>query len=80
MKVQIKRWGDGAAVRIPATVMEAAGFCLNQFVDIREEGGRIVVEPVGRPVYELDQLLDLMVPESFHEEADFGPPLGREAW
>ena len=53
---------------------------LDQAVDVREEGGRIIVEPVTSPAYDLDQLLDRMTPETLPEAIDFGPPVGREAW
>jgi antitoxin MazE len=42
----VKKWGNSAAVRIPASVMEAASLDLDQAVDVREEGGRIVIEPI----------------------------------
>ena len=80
MKVQVKKWGNSASVRIPASVMAAAALSVDQAVDIREEGGRIIIEPVRAPVYDLDQLLDRMTPETFPEDVDFGPPVGREAW
>jgi antitoxin MazE len=80
MKMVVKKWGNSAAVRIPASVMEAASLDLDQTVDIREEGGRIVIEPIKTDPYKLDALLDQMDPETFPEEADFGPPHGRERW
>ena len=80
MKVRVKKWGNSASIRIPASVMAAAALSLDQAVDIREEGGRIVIEPIHAPAYDLDQLLDQMTPGSFHEDEDFGPPVGREAW
>jgi antitoxin MazE len=79
VKVQVKKWGNSASVRIPASVMAAASLSLDQAVDVREEGGRIIIEPLQAPVYDLDRLLDQMTPETFHEEVDFGPPVGREA-
>jgi antitoxin MazE len=51
MKVLVKKWGNSACVRIPASVMRAAEFSLGQAVDIREEGGRIIIEPIKAPVY-----------------------------
>jgi antitoxin MazE len=76
----VKKWGNSAAVRIPASVMAAASLDLDQVVDVREEGGRIVIEPIKADPYELEALLDQMRPETFPEEADFGPPQGREMW
>lgn len=80
MRVHVKKWGNSASVRIPATVMAAAALRVDQAVEIKEEGGRIVIEPVRAPVYHLDQLLDTMTPDTFPEDVDFGPPVGREIW
>lgn len=80
MRIQVRKWGNSASIRIPSTVMAAAALSLNQAVDIREEGGRIIIEPIIAPTFDLDRMLDTMTPESFPEEVDFGPPAGREAW
>jgi antitoxin MazE len=80
MRVQVKKWGNSASVRIPAAVMAAAELIIDQSVEVRAEGGRIIIEPVKAPVYNLDELLDQMAPDTFHEDVDFGPPVGQEAW
>ncbi len=80
MKMVVKKWGNSAAVRIPASVMAAASLNLDQIVDIREEGGRIVIEPIKGEPYELDALINQMRSETFPEDIDFGPPQGRETW
>jgi antitoxin MazE len=80
MKVQVKKWGNSASVRIPASIMAAASLSLDQAVDVREEAGRIIIEPIRPPAYDLDRLLDAMTPRSFHEDEDFGPPVGNETW
>jgi len=76
----VKKWGNSAAVRIPASVMAAASLGVDQDVDIREEGGRILIEPIRTGPYDLEALLDRMRPETFPEDIDFGPPQGREIW
>lgn len=80
MRLQVKKWGNSASVRIPASIMAAAALHINQLVDVREEKGRIVIEPVLAPVYDLDTLLDQMSPDTFPEEIDFGQPVGNEIW
>ncbi len=80
MQAQVKKWGNSASVRIPASVMAAAALHVDQMVDIREDNGRIVIEPVLAPVYDLDALLDRMTPETFPDDADFGGPVGNEVW
>jgi len=80
VQVLIKKWGNSASVRIPATVMAAASISLDQAVDVREEDGRIIIEPIRAPSYDLDDLLARMTPETFPDDADFGGPLGEEVW
>jgi len=60
--------------------MAAAELNINQVIDVREEAGRIIIEPVKTPVYDLDELIDQMTPETFHDEIDFGPAIGQEVW
>jgi len=38
-----------------------------------------LIEPIRSPIYDLDRLLDRMTPDSFHDDEDFGPPIGGEA-
>jgi antitoxin MazE len=80
MLVQVKKWGNSASVRIPAALMTSASLQLDQTVDIRAESGRLVIEPVVAPVYDLDALVAQMTPETFHDDADFGAPIGGEVW
>ena len=46
MQVQVKKWGNSASVRIPASVLAAASLRIDQAVDVREEGGRVIIEPI----------------------------------
>ncbi len=80
MRVLIKKWGNSASVRIPASVMAAAALRLDQAVDVSEQGGRIIIEPVRAPVYDLDEMLDRIRHETFHDEIDFGLRKGGETW
>jgi antitoxin MazE len=60
--------------------MAAPSLGVDQAVDISAESDRVVIEMVCEPVYDLDELLDRLTPETFHEEVDFGPPVGNEVW
>jgi len=80
MKAVVKKWGNSASVRIPAAVLQAAKLRLDDSVDVREESGRIVIEPVPRKEYVLAELVKAITSENLHEEVDFGRPVGKEAW
>ena len=79
MKSTIKKWGNSAAIRI-AAVMKAVEFDLDEIVDVREEEGRIIIEPVRQKAYDLQALLKGITPKNQHQAADFGPALGEEVW
>ena len=80
MQGVVKKWGNSAAVRIPASVLEAAHVQLDQPVDVREEQGRIVIEPI-RPVrYNLAELVAGITDENRHEAIEMGAPVGQEVW
>ena len=80
MRAAIKKWGNSAAVRIPAAVMQTARLELDEAVEVREESGRIVIEPVRRKEYNLAELVKGITAQNQHEEVDFGGPAGREVW
>lgn len=80
MKATVKKWGNSAAVRIPASVMQAMGLHLDEVVELREEKGKIVIEPVRQKTYLLDGLLKGITSKSRHGAVDFGPPEGKEVW
>ena len=79
MRTVVKKWGNSASVRIPTAVMQAAHLDLDEAVDVREESGRIVIEPTQRKEYDLAELVKQIKRENLHDEADFGRPVGKEA-
>lgn len=80
MRVHVKKWGNSASVRIPASIMAAAALRIDQEVEVREEDGRIVIEPLIAPSYDLNSLLDRMTPDNIPDDVDFGAPVGKEIW
>ncbi|MDD2770403.1 MAG: AbrB/MazE/SpoVT family DNA-binding domain-containing protein [Methylococcus sp.] len=80
MQLIVKKWGNSASIRIPAAIMEAAHLKLDDPVDVREENGRIIIEPLAHKTYELDALLVGITPGNLHSEVDTGSAVGNEAW
>jgi antitoxin MazE len=80
MKASVKKWGNSAAVRIPAAVLEASKVRIDEEVDIRVEAGRIVIEPVREKTYQLEDLLKDITKDNIHEAIDFGSREGNEVW
>ena len=80
MRVQVKKWGNSASIRIPASIMAAAALVIDQEVEMRQQDGCITIEPVTTPAYDLDMLIDRMSPENFPEHVDVSEPIGEEIW
>lgn len=80
MRVTVKKWGDSAAVRLPASVMQATQLELDEVVEVREDRGRIVIERVKPKKYDLSKLLSGITRKNQHREIDFGPAVGGEIW
>lgn len=76
----VRKWGNSAAVRIPAATLDAAGLKPDDPIEVREENGRIVIEKAKTEPVTLEDLLDGITPENRHDEIDFDPPVGKEAW
>ena len=79
MRAIVRKWGNSASVRIPAAVMEAAQLELDEPVDVREEAGRVVIEPLRHKEFNLHELVKAITRTNLHEETDFGGPVGKEA-
>jgi antitoxin MazE len=78
MRSFVKKWGNSASVRIPSGIMESARLGVDEPVDIREEDGRIIIEPIRRNEFDIDQLLAGITSDNIHSEIDFGVSKGKE--
>lgn len=80
MRVMVKKWGNSASIRIPSSIMHAANLEIDQEVEIREEGGVVIVAPVRYIKYDLDELVAGITDENKHDLISFGEPVGKEIW
>ena len=79
MRATVRKWGNSAAVRLPSAVMQAARLTLDAPVEVREEDGRIVIEPVRDADLRLNDLLSAITDDNRHDAIETGGPVGREA-
>ena len=78
MQTIIKKWGNSPALRLNAAVMKSAQLNIDQLVSVKVQKGRIVIEPMAKQDYSLDDLLSRITAKNLHGEADFGSPVGKE--
>jgi antitoxin MazE len=77
MRVEVQKWGNSAAVRLPSVALKDAGFAVGQRLELHVEGCKLVIEPAAE---RLEDLLDQMTPERQHSLHLEGPAFGNEAW
>ncbi len=80
MKVQIQKWGNSLALRIPKSFAVESKIEQGSTVEVSLESGRIIVFPVAEPEFSLDELLAKITPENLHGEIDTGASVGAETW
>lgn len=80
MRVQIQKWGNSLALRIPKSFAVESKIGQGSTVEISLEQGKIIVFPVAEPEFSLDELLAQVTAENLHSEADTGNSVGRESW
>lgn len=79
MKVQIQKWGNSLALRIPKSFALETNIEQGTTVEVALEKGKITVKPVKDEIT-LESLLADITEENLHAEIDFGKPEGREVW
>lgn len=76
----VRKWGNSLAIRIPQSLLAQLNLQADGQVEIRLEEGRLILSPVKKPGYTLDELLAQITPESLHAEIDTGNAIGKEVW
>ena len=79
MEAVIRKWGNSPALRLPSAALKAAGYALEQRVELVVSRGCIVIQPSENVTYSLDTLLEGITSGNAHGEVSFGKPLGKEA-
>ena len=77
MQVLVSKWGNSLGLRLPKTLAAEIGVSDGQKVEVRAEGGRIVVEPVREPLT-WEKMMENVTPEAMREAWDWGEDVGRE--
>jgi len=80
MKTKIQKWGDSLGLRIPKSFAAEAKVEEGTPVNISVSKGRLILEPIKKSEYRLEDLLNQMTKTNIHAEVSTGPRKGKEAW
>lgn len=80
MRVQVQRWGNSLALRIPKSFAVELGVEQGTTVELSLVDGKIIVTSACEKEYRLDQLLTGITKKNIHREIKTGRAMGREVW
>ncbi|MBU4271977.1 MAG: AbrB/MazE/SpoVT family DNA-binding domain-containing protein [Planctomycetes bacterium] len=80
MTTTIQKWGNSLALRIPKALARDTHLENGSVVNLAVRQGKVVIEPVQKPKYQLDELLKGVSKKNIHASVDTGPAVGREVW
>ncbi len=80
MRTRIKKWGNSLALRIPKAFAVEARLRDECLVELSLVDGKLVVAPLTRSAFTLENLLAAVTRQNLHREVDTGPTMGNEAW
>ncbi|MDM8563020.1 PbsX family transcriptional regulator [Candidatus Marithioploca araucensis] len=81
MHVQIQKWENSLAVRIPKTFALETQLKSDSFVNMWLSNGKIIIEPnLTTEPLTLDELLAGVTDENRHHEIKTGHAVGKEVW
>ncbi len=78
MKVQVQKWGNSLALRIPKSFAVESNIGQGSTVEVSLENGKIIVFPITQAEISLDEMLAQITSENLHGEIETGNIVGRE--
>jgi antitoxin MazE len=80
VKTQLAKWGNSMAVRIPKAIVEAAGLCPGDHLEMAVEGSGTLRIRKKKAKQKVSQLVRRITADNLHHETDWGAPAGKELW
>ncbi len=80
MFTKVQKWGNSLALRIPKAFALDAQLENDSVVEISLVDGRIIIKPISKPTWTLEQLLAGVNSENIHHETETGDAIGNEIW
>ena len=79
MTATIQKWGNSLGIRIPKNITENLGLQEGSGISVFEKDGLIILEKKDN-ILDLKKVMKNYKPETYHQEIDWGKPVGRELW
>ncbi len=80
MIVNVAKWGNSLAIRIPQNIAREIDITESSEVEFSVKDGSLTIKPIKRKRYSLLELVGQITPDNVHGEIDTGEAMGKEVW
>jgi antitoxin MazE len=80
MLTKVQKWGNSLALRIPKALAHTAQLDVDSIVEISLINGRIIITPVVKPSWTLEELLAGIHKDNIPQTINTGAVTGNEIW
>jgi antitoxin MazE len=80
MQTKIQKWGNSLGIRIPRSFSKEAGLDNGTTIEISLENDKIIINPIRKRKYLLEDLVNRVNSNNIHAEVETGNPVGGETW
>lgn len=80
MQTQVKEWGNAHGIRLSKDILQGAGICVNDVLDVSVSNGVIVLAKPFRHKTLEERAAEFGGKLLLDGEYDWGDPVGREVW
>ena len=80
MRIAVRKWCNSLALRIPKVYAGETQIQEGSSVDLSLQDGTLVITPVDKKAFTLEQILKDVRPEIRHPSMDSGSAVGQEIW
>lgn len=80
MHIQVQKWGNSLAIRIPKAFAKETKIDQGSIVDLSISEGKLIAKPIEETEYSLAHLLEKVTENNIHVEIKTGNAEGKEIW
>jgi antitoxin MazE len=80
MEIQVQKWGNSLAIRIPKSFAIETHITNGSFVNLSLSEGKLIATPIYKKKYSLTDLMQSVSEDNIHEEIISGDSVGKEIW
>ena len=80
MVTKVQKWGNSQGLRLAKHILESASIAIGDDVEVIVGEEQIIIKKVGKPKFDLAEMVARMPRAYKAREESLGKPVGKEEW